>query len=77
METYSTFRIFWICGLAGVLVDLDHPYAILLNKTLYPSVVEGRLFHPLLFLIACFIILSLGTCIGRLYLELVLRRRKC
>jgi hypothetical protein len=75
METRRAFRIFWVSGLVSVLLDLDHPYSIILSGTIYPSIKEARLFHPLALFTACCVLLYLSTSIGRLYCKLVLRRR--
>ena len=75
MEASRALRVFWICGLASVLVDLDHAYSVVLHYTVYPSIVEGRLLHPLIFVIACVLILGLCAYLGRLYFGLVLRRK--
>lgn len=49
--------IFWICGLAGVVVDIDHP------------LFHSRAFHtPVLIISMCVIV----SCIGRLLYRLVL-----
>lgn len=76
METRSAFRIFWICGLASVLVDFDHAYSVAIHYAFYPSVVEGRILHPLIFLIVCCLLGYLSAYLGRLYCKLVLERGK-
>ena len=76
LEARSAFRIFWICGLASVLVDLDHAYAMVLYFTIYPSVVEGRILHPLIFFVTCCLIGYLLSYLGRLYFGHILRRKR-
>lgn len=76
METYSALRVFGICGLASVLCDLDHPYSMVLAATIYPSIDEARLLHPLIFFVVCCVLLYIGTHVGRLYIGLVLRKKK-
>lgn len=76
METHSSLRVFGWCGLASVLVDLDHAYSYVLYKTIYPTLAEGRILHPLIFLTICLLLGYMGAHLGRLYFKLVLRRKK-
>lgn len=72
MEIHSTLRIFWICGLVSVLVDLDHVASLILWATKYPTLDEGRIFHSLLLTCACVFICCLGSHIRGLLVKLVL-----
>ena len=73
METRSAFRVFWICGL---IVDLDHALSLTLWATKYPSLDEGRILHTPILIAACVFICCLCAYLGRLYIKLVLRRKK-
>lgn len=72
LEAHSTLRIVWWCGLAGVLVDLDHVVSLLLWRYWNPQITEGRLWHTPLFITSCLGICYLGSHIGGLYSRLVL-----
>jgi uncharacterized membrane protein len=65
---------FWVigcCGLAGILVDIDHPITYwLTGKT-------TRADHIPLAIISCIILCGVSACIGGLYGRLVLREEKC
>ena len=57
------------CGLAGVLIDIDHPIAWwLTGKT-------TRADHIPLAIISCIILCVVSACIGGLYCRLVLREK--
>jgi uncharacterized membrane protein len=59
-----------ICGLVGVLVDIDHPIAYwVTGKT-------TRADHIPLAIISCLILCGVSACIGGLYCKLVLRGEK-
>lgn len=72
LETRSALRLFGLCGLTGVLVDIDHIIAILLWKSFIPGITEGRIFHTSLFIVCCLAICYLGAYFARLYFKLVL-----
>jgi len=72
LEARSALRIVGICGIVGVLVDLDHAIALLLWRYWNPAVTEGRIWHTPLFIAACVGICCLGTRIGRLHHRFVL-----
>ncbi len=75
MEIRPAWRAGILCGGVSVLVDIDHAFAALFT-TLDPSFTDGRFLHPFFFAAACLLILYLCTHIGRLYVKLVLRRKK-
>lgn len=62
------FLVFGACGVAGVLVDLDHPLAWALGET------PDRFLHTPLFVVVCFIVSYTLAYLGRLYGKLVLKR---
>jgi len=72
MEKWASFRIFWICGLASVLVDLDHAISLLLWWHITPEISEGRIWHTPLFIISCILICYMVSYLRGLYLKLVL-----
>ena len=76
MEIRRALCVFGIGGTVSVLVDIDHAFAALFH-TLNPSFEDGRFLHPFFFAAACLLILYLCAHLGRLYIELVLRRRGC
>lgn len=57
------------CGLAGVLVDFDHPISIWITGH------SSRVAHIPLAIISFIILCSIGACCGRLYYRLVLKRK--
>lgn len=57
-----------LCGVCGVLLDLDHPIAYALNIG-YP-----RFLHPVYFYISCGIIIGCISCVGGLLFKMVLKR---
>jgi hypothetical protein len=63
-------RVIGICGLVGVLVDIDHPISYWFTGY------DSRAAHIPLAII-CFIMLcSIGAYCGRLYFKMVLKRKK-
>jgi hypothetical protein len=68
VEARSAFRVFWVCGLASVLVDIDH-----IVRT-FPQYhwVQGRIWHAPLFALSCLIICYMGSRVGGLHHKLVL-----
>lgn len=63
----------WIigsCGLAGILVDLDHPISYPITG--YPS----QWLHIPIAVISCIILCSIGAYCGRLYFKLVLTKKR-
>ena len=72
VEIRRALFIFGLCGLVGVLVDVDHAIAIILWRHIWPEIVEGRIWHtPLLVIVSC-LICYLGTYYRGLYPKLVL-----
>ena len=72
METRLALRVFWACGLAGVLVDLDHFIAWVLGYYWLPSVNQGRIWHAPLFILVGVVICYMVSRITGLYPKLVL-----
>ena len=68
MATRSPLYIIGICGLAGVLVDIDHIVKII------PQInyIQARIWHAPLFIISCLAICYMGSCVRGLYFKLVL-----
>ena len=58
------------CGLAGILVDIDHPI------TYWLAGKATRTDHIPLAIISCIILCGVSACIGGLYVRLVLREEK-
>jgi hypothetical protein len=58
------------CGLAGILVDIDHPITYWLTGK------ATRADHIPLAIISCIILCSVSACIGGLYGRLVLKEEK-
>jgi uncharacterized membrane protein YvlD (DUF360 family) len=57
-------------GIISVLIDLDHPITYWLKGT------NLRAAHIPLAIISCIILCSVSTCIGGLFLGMVLRRKR-
>ena len=77
IQRFSNNRVrgvpFWvigICGVAGVLVDIDHLISYW-NKGYFTQ--TG---HIPLAIISCLVLCGVGACVGGLYLKLVLKRLK-
>jgi len=62
---------FWLCGIAGVLVDIDHPIAYYLLPE-----ASGRFLHTPILVICCLVLCALGAYLTGLYFRLVLTNRK-
>lgn len=65
-----THTVLWagLCGgIAGVLVDLDHPYATFYKIYFQPAMEESRILHPLVFIVTSLFVCYLVACFGRLY----------
>lgn len=75
METSTALRVFGTCGLVSVLVDLDHAMSLVLWRTVWHSLDEGRLLHPLFLIMSSTVLLGMGTYLGGLYIWLVLSKR--
>lgn len=60
--------IILLCGLAGILIDLDHPIAYYLLKN--PN---GRFLHGPVFVIGCTIFGACVSCMAGLYAWMVLK----
>lgn len=72
MEAGSALLVVGICGLAGVLVDVDHGLALFLWRYVFPGITEGRIWHSYLFALSGIALLFVGAYFGGLYPELVL-----
>lgn len=72
MERHTALRIFGLCGLAGLLVDLDHFVSLLLWSKTNIGISEGRIFHTPILIISCLAICYLVSRIPGLYSKLVL-----
>ena len=66
----ASFLTFWLCGAAGVLVDIDHPIAYYLLQE-----ESGRFLHTPILFVSGIVLCCLGTYLGGLFVRLVLRRR--
>jgi len=70
MANYSLFGVpLWVimlCGVLGILVDLDHPIAYYLN-------LDGRFLHTPLLIISGLIFLGCCAYITGLFLRMVLK----
>ncbi len=67
-----TLWIIGLCGLAGILVDIDHVIALFIWRYINPSISEGRIWHTPLFIISCISICYLVSRPRGLYTKLVL-----
>ena len=72
LETSRALRIFWVCGLVGVLVDFDHVISLLLWKMLGLQITNGRLWHAPLFVLSSIAICYLVSHFRGFYSKLVL-----
>ena len=76
LQDISNYQVFgiplWVillCGVAGILVDLDHPIAYYWLKGL-----NGRFLHTPLLIASCIVFLGCCAYIGGLLITLVLGR---
>ena len=70
MVRRNALLAFVICGIAGVLVDVDHVIS-------YYFVPEwgGHFLHPPLFVASCVVLVGLSAYLGGLLLRQILKRR--
>lgn len=67
LDVWSALLIFGACGLASVLVDIDH-----VLKAIIPAL-PWRVFHPIAFFMASVFSVYNISRLGRLYLRMVLK----
>ena len=72
METSGALRIFGLCGLVGVFVDIDHAAALLLWRYWNQEISNGRLWHAPLFALSGIVICCLCARLGRLHYKFFL-----
>lgn len=72
MASHPALFVIGLCGLVGVLVDVDHLISIVLWKYWLPQITEGRILHTPIFVISCLSICYLGARLRGLYPKLVL-----
>jgi hypothetical protein len=70
---WTSFYIFGLCGLASVLVDVDHVIALFLWKQGIP-ITEGRIWHTPIFIISSLVICCMVSYLGGLHIKPFLRR---
>ena len=58
---------FWVCGLAGILIDIDHPISFYLVPKR-----DRRFFHTPILVADCIILCSLSAYIGGLLVGSIL-----
>jgi hypothetical protein len=82
-ESFSHGRfalfIFGICGIAGVLIDIDHPLSMLLWLMGVEQAghrINPRFLHLPIFIIVGLVFVCVVSCAGRLALGCILERRK-
>ena len=75
MDARRAFCIIGITGMAGVLVDLDHPVSWFLNDS-FGTNLPSRLAHTPLLLIAGCIVVCVCAHIGRLYFRHILSKKE-
>jgi hypothetical protein len=71
MGTRNALLTFGICGITGVLVDIDY----IISYYLIPEWSRHFLHTPLL-VTSCLVLVGLGTYLGRLLIRMVLTNRK-
>lgn len=62
--------IICVCGLAGILVDIDHPITYLVGSR------NTQALHLPLAIVCCLVLCGVGAYCGGLYLRLVLTRKR-
>jgi len=72
MEARTALRIFGICGIISVLVDLDHFISLFIWQYINPQITSGRIWHAPLLIISCCFICYLVSYLRGFYSKLVL-----
>ena len=72
MGTITALLIFGICGFVGILLDIDHLFALLIWRYWKPTFNNGRFLHKYYLITACLIFLGVGTYLGGLYMGQIL-----
>jgi len=72
MERRGPLLAFGLCGIIGVLVDIDHLIALSIWGHIGTEITNGRFWHTPLFIISCIGICYLGAYLRGLYPKLVL-----
>ncbi len=66
----ASLLAFWLCGIAGLLVDIDHPIAYYLLQE-----ASGRFLHTPILIVGGIVLCCLGTYLAGLFIRLVLRKK--
>ena len=69
-KVIAALRVGFYCGIAGILVDLDHPISCIL----FPAATNRRLFHTPILVVCCVVLCSLIAYCGRLYVKSILSK---
>jgi len=64
---YYALLAFVLCGIVGVLIDIDH----VIKYYLVPEW-SIRFLHKPVFIVSCIVFCGLCTCLGRLVIKMVL-----
>jgi len=72
VDDHPALLTFGLCGLAGVLVDVDHFISPVLWRYWFPQITEGRLWHTPLFILTSLVICYLLSRLPGLHSKLVL-----
>jgi hypothetical protein len=65
----NALLVFWFCGIAGVLVDIDHPISYLLN-------LPGRFLHTPLLIASSLVLCGCGAYLGGLLVGKILKHKR-
>lgn len=72
LEKWTALRIFGLCGLISILVDLDHFISLFIWQYINSGISEGRIWHTPLFIISSLWICYMVSHIRGLHSQLVL-----
>jgi len=72
LDARGALRIVGLCGLVGVLVDIDHFVSLVVWRYVDSGITEGRIWHTPVFIMACGLICYLVSRLGGLHAKLVL-----
>lgn len=75
MDAKRALLTFGLCGIVGVLVDIDHLIYYTVTYYKLQAQITGRFLHTPIFIVVGSAIIGICAYIGGLYIKSVLRKR--